>query len=168
MKKYIYLLLLSFCFSCNSLYKKYQNLNEEAFKSGLYNKQLKIIKPILAEEKNPIILIINWKKNILKQDAVLYYSTLLYNPSNGKIKLFRTTEEKPELVITTENLSDNHFKELVYILDNYLNGKEEYLLSLQDSFSGSESTPYYIYDFVKNKKLKINSFFFDKDGKIIQ
>lgn len=162
MKKYIYFLLLSFCISCNSSYKQYQNLNNETFKGELYNKQLKKIRPILIKEKEPVILIINWKKNILKQGGALYYSALLYNPSNRKIKLFRTTEEKPEVVIATEDVSDMHFKEFAYILDNYLNGNEKYLLSLQDSFSGSESSPYYIYDFIKNRKLKINSFFLIK------
>ncbi|MDY3344208.1 hypothetical protein PG326_02920 [Riemerella anatipestifer] len=168
MKKCIYLLLLSLCFNCNPLYEEYKNLNKEISKSKLYKEQLKILRPILSKQKKPVILIINWKKNILKKDGSLYYSALLYDSSNKKIGLFRTTEKKPEVVIATEDLSDNHFKELLHILDNYLNGNEAYLLSLQDSFSCSESTPYYIYDFIKNKKLEINSFFFNKDGKIIQ
>ncbi|PZU78445.1 MAG: hypothetical protein DI529_17915 [Chryseobacterium sp.] len=143
-------------------------MNENLPKSKFYLEQQTLIKPILKKEKEPFILIISWNKSMLSQENMTY-TALLYNPSSGGKKLFRTTEEKPKEVIVSENLSDAHFTELVYILDNYLADKEKYLLSLQDSFSSSEiGSPYYIYDFMKNKKLKINSFFFDKDGKIIQ
>lgn len=167
MKKYLYLLLL-FCVSCNPLlYKQYKNLNDS--KGRLYQKQLKLIKPILSTEKSPVILIISWEKNILAQNSNLYYTALIYNPSNGEKKLLRTTEKNPETIITTKDTSDVYFRELLFILDNYIKGNEEYLLSLQNSFSGAEmGSPYYIYDFTKNKKLQLKAFAFNKEGKIIQ
>ncbi len=156
-------------FSCNPLYKKYKRLNDNVPKGKFYTKQLEIIKPILSKEKEDVILIISWEKNILVKNGNVYYNALIYYPSTGEKKLFRTTEKNPRTIVESNNTSDVHFRELVYILDNYLDGKEEYLLSLNDSFSSSElSTPYYVYDFNKNKKIKINSFFFEKSGKIIQ
>ncbi|OJX31256.1 MAG: hypothetical protein BGO86_05045 [Chryseobacterium sp. 36-9] len=170
MGKKIYLLLVMIIlFSCNPLYKKYKRLNDNVPKGKFYTKQLEIIKPILSKEKEDVILIISWEKNILVKNGNVYYNALIYYPSTGEKKLFRTTEKNPRTIVESNNTSDVHFRELVYILDNYLDGKEEYLLSLNDSFSSSElSTPYYVYDFNKNKKIKINSFFFEKSGKIIQ
>lgn len=169
MKKYIYLLSLILCFSCNPFYKEYQELNKESLKNNLYYEQLRVTKAILSKEKNPIILIISWKKNILVKDGALYYSALIYNPLNKAKRAIMTTEKKSNEIITSDDLSNINFRELNYILDNYLQEKKDYLLSLEDSFSGAESSyPYYIYDFVKNKKLKIKSFAFDIKGNIIQ
>lgn len=155
-------------YSCNTFYKQYQDLNSKVQKSELYLEQLRLIQPILSKEKKPFILIINWDKNILTKD-ILTYRALIYFPQNGEKKLLKTTKAKPDEIITSSEINNENFKELAYILDNYLNGKEEYLLTLHDSFSSSEmNAPYYIYDFIKNKKLKIKSFFFDKEGKIMQ
>lgn len=168
MKKYIYLTLLLLCFSCNSLYKQYKGLNESRSKSKLYNEELTSIKPILSQEKGPVILIISWDKNILASGANLYYIGLLYNPATGEKKMFRTTEKDPKTIIKSNNSSDVYFREHLYILENYLNGKEEYLLSLPASTSSELGAPYYIYDFIKNKKLKIKSLFLDDNGNVIQ
>ncbi|ATL43610.1 hypothetical protein OZ664_18750 [Elizabethkingia sp. HX WHF] len=169
-KKYIYVLLLPLYLSCNPLYKKYQTIDIEALKSNLYNEQHKIIKDILSKESKSSILIIRWKKNMLVKDAPLYYSALLYTSLDGKIKLLSNYKKNKEKeILITKDSSNEYFREFSYILNNYLQGKDEHLLSLRDSFSSSEmNSPYYIYDFVKHKKFKINSFIFDKEGKIIQ
>lgn len=169
MKIYIYLLLLILC-SCNPIYKQYQSLNNNTTKNSLYNEQISAIKSILSKEKQPLILIISWKKNILIKNGSLYYTALLYNPINGNKKFIKTTEQNPKKeILLDETTSGKIFQQHLYILKNYLEGKEEYLLSLQDSFSSAEmNSPYYIYDFVKNRKLKINSFAFNENGKIIQ
>ncbi|TZF99108.1 hypothetical protein FW781_04050 (plasmid) [Chryseobacterium panacisoli] len=143
-------------------------MNKNA-KGNLYNEQLRNIKSILSKENRRAILIISWEKNILGEDGGLYYKALIYDPLSGEKKLFRTTERNPETIIIPEDNSDVNFKELIYILDNYINGNEEYLLSLKDSFNSAEiGYPYYIYDFAKDKKIKIKSFVFDKNGKLIQ
>lgn len=157
-------LLILFCFSCNPLYKQYKSLNDS--KGRLYTKQLKIMKPILAKESSPVILIICWEKSLLVKNGNLHYKALIYNPSNNERKLLRTTEKNPETMVLSNDISDPKFKELSFILDNYIKSNEEYLLSLKDSFE--TSYPYYIYDFPKNKKLKVNAFIFDHEGKIIQ
>jgi hypothetical protein len=162
------LTLLLLCFSCNPLYRQYKDLNESRSKSKLYNEELTSIKPILSQEKGPVILIIFWDKNILTEGANLYYRALLYNPATGEKKMLRTTEENPQTIISSNNLSDVYFEKPLYILDNYLKGKEEYLLSFSRPTSAEAGAPYYIYDFSKNKKLRINSFFFDKNGNVIQ
>ncbi|OPB87735.1 hypothetical protein [Elizabethkingia occulta] len=170
MRTYIFIPILLLFFGCNSSYQQYKSLNKDIIKNNLYNQQLKIIKSILITENNYSILIIRWKKNMLIKDSHLYYSALLYSSLDGKIKLLSTDEKKQKKeILITKDSSNEYFREFSYILNNYLKGKDEYLLSLQDSFSSSEmNSPYYIYDFVKHKKIKINSFIFDKEGKIIQ
>lgn len=168
MRKIFFLFILLLLFSCNPFYKQYQNLNVDSQKNKFYSEQLPLIKPILLKEKEPFILVISWDKNILTKNGKLHYDAIIYNPQNGEKKMFHTTENS-EIITQSEGNSDINFRELTYILENYMNGKEEYLLSLHDSFSNSEmNRPYYIYDFVKKKKLKIKAFFFDKEGKIIQ
>ncbi|WEK70279.1 MAG: hypothetical protein P0Y62_01750 [Candidatus Chryseobacterium colombiense] len=165
----IYILFLALFFSCTPLYKQYELLNNNTIKNSLYSDQSKIIKSILSKEKKQVILVISWKKNILVKNGPLYYTALLYNAVNGEKKIIKTTEQNPDKEILLKITSDKEFKEYLYILENYLEGKDEYLLSLEDSFSSSEAnSPYYLYDFVKNKKLKIKSFAFNKNGKIIQ
>ena len=107
---------------------------------------------------------------MLVKDTPLYYSALLYTSLDGKIKLLSNYKKNKEKeILITKDSSNEYFREFSYILNNYLQGRDEHLLSLQDSFSSSEmNSPYYIYDFVKHKKIKINSFIFDKEGKIIQ
>lgn len=169
MRKIFFLFNLLLLCNCKSFYKQYQNLNGSNQKNKLYADQLHLIKPLLSKEKNPFILVISWDKNALAKNGNLHYNALIYNPQNREKKMFIASEENPKIIMQINNVSDKNFKEQNYILDNYLNGKEEYLLSLHDSFSSSEmSSPYYIYDFVKGKKLKIKSIFFDKEGKIIQ
>lgn len=168
MRKIFFLFILLLLFSCNPFYKQYQNLNMDLQKNKSYSEQLLLIKPLLLKEKEPFILVISWEKNILTKDAKLYYGAIIYNPRSKEKKMFYTTE-KSDMVMQPKDNSDINFRELIYVLENYMNGKEEYLLSLNNSFSNSDmNNPYYIYDFVKKKKLKIKTFFFDKKGKIIQ
>ncbi|MDR2275812.1 MAG: hypothetical protein LBF27_33195 [Sphingobacterium sp.] len=135
------------------LYKKYQSLNNDMVKNSLFNEQLLAIKSILSKEKQHLILIISWKKNILVKNGSLYYTALLYNPINGNKTFIKTTEQNPKkeilLDVTTSGI---RFQQHLYILENYLEGKEDYLLSVQNSFSSAEmNSPYYIYDFVKKE-----------------
>ncbi|AQX07988.1 hypothetical protein [Elizabethkingia ursingii] len=170
MRIYIFIPILLLFFGCNSSYQQYKSLNNDIIKNNLYNQQLKIIKSILVKENKYSILIIRWKKNMLVKDAPLYYSALLYSSLDGKTKLLSNDEKNKEKeILITKDSSNEYFREFSYILNNYLQGKDEHLLSLRDSFSSSEmNSPYYIYDFVKHKKIKINSFIFNKEGKIIQ
>ncbi|MDQ0780371.1 hypothetical protein [Chryseobacterium sp. W4I1] len=168
MRKIFFIFILLLLFSCNPFYKQYQNLNVDLQKNKSYSEQLLLIKPLLLKEKEPFILAISWDKNILTKDGKLHYDAVIYNAQSGEKKMFSTTENS-EMIVQSKDNSDIKFRELIYILENYINGKEEYLLSLHDSFSSSEmNKPYYIYDFVKKKKLKVKTFFFDKEGKIIQ
>ncbi|MGS0747495.1 hypothetical protein [Halpernia sp. GG3] len=168
MKQYL-LFTMIILFSCNANYKQYQHLNKNALHNKLYSEQLKLVKALLSKEKEPVILIISWKQDILSDESNIYYESLIYNPQNKKIKILKTTKNNQNYIVVTTDLATQNFKELTYILDNYLNGYEEHLLSLHDSFSNSEmNSPFYIYDFVKNKKIKLKSFFFDKNGIIIQ
>ena len=167
--KQLLLFTMLILFSCNPIYNQYQDLNKNALQNKLYSEQLKLVKAFLSKEKEPIILIISWKKDILSGQSNIYYEGLIYNPQNKKIKILKTTKDNQNYIVVTSDSANQNFKELTYILDNYVNGNEEYLLSLHDSFSNSEmSNPFYIYDFIKNRKIKLKSFFFDKTGKIIQ
>lgn len=115
MTKYIYLVLLLLFISCNPLYKQYKYLNESRSKSKFYKEELTLIKPILSQEKGPVILIISWDKNILTSGANLYYIGLLYNPETGGKKMFRTTEKDPKTIIRSDDSSDVYFREHLYI-----------------------------------------------------
>ncbi|SEF55689.1 hypothetical protein SAMN05421847_0309 [Halpernia humi] len=167
MKQFFLLLIMLLLFSCNPFYYQYQRLNENLPKSKFYLEQQSLLKPLLKKENEPFILIISWDKSILSQENMTY-KALVYYPKNGSKKLLETRKKTPKNIISSD-LTDKNFYDFKFILDNYLEGKEEYLLSLHDSFSSSEvNSPYYIYDFVINKKIKLKSFTFDKDGKIIQ
>lgn len=169
MKKVFFLFNLVILWSCNPIYEQYKNLNAGTQGNELYIKQLHLVKPLLSNEKVPFILVISWDKNTLVKNGNFRYNALVYNPLNGERKMFLASEENPKMIMQSNNVSDKNFRELNYILDNYIEGNEEYLLSLHDSFSSSEMiAPYYIFDFIKGKKLKIKSIFFDKNGNIIQ
>jgi hypothetical protein len=171
MKKIGYLLLslafLVMCLSCNPLLTQYKDLNKDTFKKK-YRREVKLIKPLLSKENNSTILIISWESNMLAKNAELYYYALLYDSSTGKRKYIRTTEKEPQKMIFSDGIIDkDNYRSFDYILDNYLNGNEEYLLSLKDAFSNAEvNYPYYIYDFTKHKKLRLRSFIIDKNGKV--
>lgn len=163
--KIFFLLLFSITLlSCNSLAKQYKNLT-------LYNnfqKQKRLIKPLLKTEKKPLILVISWRKHLLKKEN-LHYIALLYNPITHEKKIVGTSSETPSKILPTRKLYDTDYNSLIYILDNYQKGNEEYLLSLHDSFDSSEANYlYFIYDFQKNKRVKIASILLDDKGKVIQ
>lgn len=165
-KFYFFFIIIILC-SCNPYFKQYQILNKNLPKSKFYSKQNDLIKPLLAKEKNPCVLIVVWNKSILSNDNMTF-KALVYNYNQKKWQAFKTKKENPKKILFS-NIEDKNFEELKYVLKNYLDGNVDYLLTLQDSFSSSEmNSPYFIYDFLKNKKIKLKSFVFDNEGKLIQ
>ncbi|MGG7468179.1 hypothetical protein ACVVIH_12265 [Chryseobacterium arthrosphaerae] len=168
MAKYFYLSIFIFCISCHPLVRKYEMLTSDNIKGNLYYEKLKILKPILREESSNTVIVVSWNKSMLSNEKPKL-TALIYNYQTKEKKIFETSEKGELETISSNNLSDRSYKEYLHILENYLKGNVEYLLSLKDSFSSSEvNSPYYVYDFLKNKKIKINSFIFDKNGNIIQ
>lgn len=167
MKKFLLLFILMILFSCNTFHKQYRELNANAPKSKSYLEQLKLIKPIISKEKKPFILIILWKKSILTLNEPLHYTALLYDPLTKEKKICKTTKDNPKETLIIKDFSEKDFREFSFILENYLEGNENYLLSLEDSFTGA-TEPFYIYDFIKHTKLKINRIGFTREGRLIQ
>ena len=96
------------------------------------------------------------------------FRSLTYNKLN-KEKVYIETEKKNRKKYIHSKNALPYFKEFDFILENYLNGNTEYLKSLQDSFSDAEvGSYYYLFDFKTKKVLKINAFYFDSNGKLIQ
>jgi len=164
-KKIFFLLLISVTLcSCNSITKQYKDLT-------LYNnfqRQKKLIKPLLSTEKKPLILVISWRKHLLENQN-LHYIALLYNPLTDEKKYLYTSSERPSKIQHLRKSDDIDYNSLTYILDNYQKGNEKYLLSIHDSLDSSEANYlYFIYDFQKNKRIKIASILLDDEGKVIQ
>ncbi|CAM3178508.1 hypothetical protein DRF59_12910 [Chryseobacterium flavum] len=170
MKKYLSFLILLFFVSCNPLLKQYKVLETDNYRKEISHKKFTALKSILNKSERKPILIVSWDKSMLATEN-LKGIALLYNPGTKEKKIFKinisdvTTLEE----INSVQLNTREYKEFLYILDEYLKGNEEYLLQLRDSFSSSEvSMPFYLYDFLKNKKLKISSFVLNENRKAIQ
>ncbi|WEK70278.1 MAG: hypothetical protein P0Y62_01745 [Candidatus Chryseobacterium colombiense] len=167
-KQFLTLMFLSFCFwGCNPLYNQYKKLNQGIDKKSRYfAKKKKIIKYILSEENNNnLLLLISWDKSLISNENITFRA-LIYNYLTDEKKMIYNKKENVQDIVVSKNITD---KEFLYILNQYNNGKEDYLLSLHDSFSSSEANfPIYLYDFAKNKKIKIASIAINKEGKIVQ
>jgi len=167
-KKIFFLWIIVLIFqSCNPLYKQYINMNSANVKKNNRYKN-KIVKKILNEQDDQnSLLIISWENNIFDIKKMVFHA-ILYNNESKKISYIYNTREdqfKINVLIQPSEIFDDE----LYILKNYLSSNESYLLSLNDSFSNSDIGSYfYIYDFQKNKKIKINAIVLDKNGKVIQ
>ncbi|ANF49258.1 hypothetical protein A0O34_01205 [Chryseobacterium glaciei] len=169
-KQFLILIILAFCFlNCNPLYKQYKDL-------ALINRQKKfsyatkgIIRKILAKHDNKnSLFIISWKNNVFDKEK-LVFDAIIYDYNLKTIEYIYNTQSTQNKIISSTHKPSAYFDDELFILNNYIAEKEEYLLSLHDSFSSSDAGSYfYIYDFSKNKKLKISAIAFDKNGKLIQ
>lgn len=170
-KQFLLLVFLSFCFlGCNPLYNQYKSLNQNIDKKSRYfSEKKRVIKYILSKENsNNFLLIISWDKSLVSNENITF-KALVYNYSTGKQKIIYNKKENSQNIIISESITENNMKEFLYILNKYNNNEEDYLLSIHDSFSSSEANfPIYLYDFAKNKKMKIASIALNKNGKIIQ
>lgn len=160
MKRIGFLILILSLISCSNNYKSYYNLHR--------------LRPLDFEAKTPIsnknrdlIYIYSFNNNILNKE-INGFESLTFNKITGE-KIYIKTEEKNKKKYTFSNKSSIYFREFDFILQNYLSGNLEYLLSLEDSFSSAEVGSYfYVFDFEKHKVYKINAIAFDNKGKLIQ
>jgi len=161
---YLFLLLMS---SCNPLYKEFNSING---KRELDSKN-SLIKKILSHDTSKNSLFI-FSRNRSFENNKVNVEGILYNFDRKETIFFKSSDKnKVEIVSKINNSSTiNHdFKEELFILENYISGKEAYLLNLHDSFSSPEiGSMFYVYDFRENKKLNISAIVIDEDNKLIQ
>lgn len=166
MRKVIIYLIISFHFiGCSSAFTTYKKLNNNIpTDNKLYKERKKIIKPILTEENNDIILIILWHNNSVDSKAILF-DALIYSYDNEEVKLMENSNKNPYEFKIRKQIETNGNKSLNFILQKYLSGEEEYLLNIISTFSSSSvNFPYYVYDFRKKKKLEVQAFILSDDG----
>ncbi len=159
MKTFLRILLTLFVLvSCQTKYSFFYNLhklNPKTFE-----------KESLKNSKN-LIHIYSFDNNILDR-KINGFKSLTYNTLT-KEKVYIETEEKNRKKYIVSKITPKNFKEFDFILENYLNGKIEYLKSLENSFSGAEvGSDYYVFDFKSYKVLKVKAIAFDSSGKLIQ
>ncbi|KFC20894.1 hypothetical protein [Epilithonimonas lactis] len=160
MKRIGFLILIFSVISCSNKYKNYYNLHR------LKPKDFET-KTSISNKNKDLIYIYSFNNNILNKE-INGFESLTFNKIMGE-KIYIKTEERNRKKYTFSNNSSMYFREFDFILQNYLDGNLEYLLSLEDSFSSSEVGSYfYIFDFEKHKVYKINAIAFDNKGKLIQ
>ena len=161
MKKFglIFLILVfSNCTSINT--KKFYNFYKLKPKTF-------ILESIKYKNDKDIIYIYSFYSNVINRKIEGFHS-LTYDTSKRE-RTYIKTEKKNKRKYDVFKKSSEYFTDFDFILQNYLDGKIDYLLSLQDSFSGAEiGSYYYIFDFKKDKVYKINAIGFDRYGKLIQ
>ncbi|AZA80847.1 hypothetical protein C1637_11445 [Chryseobacterium lactis] len=169
-KQFLMMILSAFCFlNCNPLYRQYKDLtlvNQQKKFSHITKSQ---VKKILSKyNKKQSLFIISWENNIFNKKKLVFNAIMYDNESKNIEYIYNNSEKQDEIIFSNQNPS-NKFNSELFILDNYIRGKEDYLLSLHDSFSSSEIGSYfYLYDFTKNKRLKISAIAFDENDKLIQ
>ena len=160
MKRIGFLILIFSVISCSNKYKNYYNLHR------LRPKDFET-KTSISNKNRDLIYIYSFNNNILNKE-INGFESLTFNKITRE-KIYIKTEERNRKKYTFSNNSSMYFREFDFILQNYLDGNLEYLLSLEDSFSSSEVGSYfYIFDFEKHKVYKINAIAFDNKGKLIQ
>ena len=154
----LFFILLLVLVSCQTEYKSFYNLhklNPKTFETESKN-----------QDKN-LIHIYSFDNNIMNK-KINGFRSLTYNTLTNE-KVYIDTEEKNRKKYIASKTAPKYFKEFDFIIENYLNGNIEYLISLQDSFSSAEVGSYfYIFDFRTHKVLKVNAIAFDSSGKLIQ
>lgn len=170
-KQFLILIISAFCFwNCNPIYKQYKILNQNIDKKSKYSSEKKrVIKYIVSKANNSnFLLIISWNKSMITEENITF-KALVYDYTTKEKKIFYNTKENNQDILVSTDIPMNNFTEFLFILENYKNHKEKYLLSLHDSMSSSEANfPINLYDFSNNIKLKIASIYIDKNGKLIQ
>lgn len=163
---FLYFLLL-LMFGCNPLYKEFNSINGKR----RHDSKNSLIKKILSYEssKNSIFI---FSRNRSSENNKVNVEGILYNFDRKETIFFKSIDKnKIEFIskINDSSTINRDFKEELFILENYLIGKEEYLLNLHDSFSSPEiGSMFYVYNFRENKKLNINAIVIDQDNKLIQ
>lgn len=167
MKNLFLYLLLFLMFSCNPLYKEFNSINGKRE----HDSENSLIKIILAHDTSKNSLFI-FSRNRSFENNNVNVEGVLYNFSSKETTFFKSIDKSKVEIVSKINNSltiNRDFKEELFILENYLSGKEAYLLNLHDSFSSSEiGSMFYLYDFKESKKLNINAIVIDQDNKLIQ
>lgn len=170
-RKIIFGLLVFFLFqSCNPFYKQYKDLTSiSSKKNHRFKKKDFVFKKILnSQDDKDKLLIISWENNVFDIKKLLFHA-ILYDYKTKKITYLYNIRENQNKIISVTEISTDKFYSEMFILENYLNGKENYLLSLHDSFSNSElQKSFDVYDFKENKIIRINSIYFKENGELIQ